>query len=467
MSKETNKESQRRGMMLTTPIARLVLKMAVPTMVAMVADSVYSMTDTYFVSSLGTAATAAVGVNASIDQAIMMAGSFLGIGGGSYISRLLGAKQPEKASNTLSAAFFSALFMGLLITVPGLIFIEPLVTFLGATEASRQYSIDYASFVLMAAPLIAASFVLNHCLRSEGSPVFAMMGILVGAVVNIALDPILIFSLELGITGAGIATAISKTLSLCILLFPYLKRKSVLRLSIKAVKFSRDIVREITLIGMPSLLRMGLAVVCFILMNNLAGQYSDSALAGISVVVKIMMVPVFATLGFAQGFTPVAGFNWGSKRFDRVRSSFKFASYAAVGGMLLFCAPIVIFAEPVISLFTEADAELIEIGKLALISQCILMPFNAYVMVTNMLYSALGKPVGAIVLGITRQGLCFIPMFLFLPSIFGIFGLALTQAAADVLSFLVVIPFAVYAGRFIRRTQGDELPLPDASSGEI
>lgn len=464
MSKNRNTESERRALMLDTPIPRLVIKMALPTVVAMIITSLYNMADTYFVSFLGTSATAAVGVNMSIDQTIMMAGSFLAIGSNSYIARLLGAKQNKKASQTLSTAFFTAVFLGLLVAIPGLIFREPLVKFLGATESATPYAVDYASYILIAAPFMASSFVLNQCLRSEGSPIFSMVGMGIGAVLNIGLDPIFIFTLDMGVAGAAIATAISKLVSFCILIYPYMRHKSLLRLSIKYISYAKDIIKEICFMGLPSLLRMGLTVIAAVLMNNLAGDYSDSALAAVSVVTRIMMLPGFAILGFGQGFMPVAGYNWGAGRFDRVRKAFKFSSVVAVLSIAVFSLLMGLFADKIILLFTEGDMSMVEIGSFCLISQCLVMPLNAWVIIVNMLYSALGKPVGATVLSTTRQGICFIPLFFILPAIWGIWGLAATQAAADLIAFLIAIPFAVSAARAVAARQRGELQLPDPSS---
>ncbi|MEG1164995.1 MAG: MATE family efflux transporter [Oscillospiraceae bacterium] len=461
MAKETQHMGDRRAMMLDTPISKLIPKMAIPTIVAMLITSIYGMADTYFVHFLGTSATAAVGVNSSIDQMIMVVGSFLEIGSNSYISRLLGAKQLDKASNTLSTAFFAAIFLGIAVMVPGLIFTDPLVRFLGATDSSAHYAVDYASYVLLAAPFMTASFVLNQSLRSEGNPVYSMVGMGIGGLLNIALDPLFIFTFDMGVAGAAIATAISKLVGFCILIYPYIRRSSVLRISPKLISFARDIVREITLMGIPSLFRMGLGVIASIITINIAGNYSDSAVAAIAVVTRIMMFPTSAILGFGQGFQPVAGFNFGAKRFDRVKSSFKFSSIVAIifiGALSLLMG---LFAGPIIQLFTETDETLLEIGRFCLITQCIVMPLNAWIIVVNMLYSALGKPVGAIILGMSRQGICFFPVVFLLPALFGIYGLAAVQAAADFLSLLVAIPFAVIAIRDVNRLANNELQLPE------
>ena len=457
--------SQRRGMMLSTPIPKLIPKMAFPTIVAMLITSIYNLADTYFVSSLGTAATAAVGVNMSIDQTIMMAGSFLAIGSNSFIARLLGGKQNDKASRTLSTAFFCAVFFGAAVMLGGLLFTEELVIFLGATPEATPYAIDYARYILIAAPVMAASFVLNQCLRSEGNPVYSMLGMGIGGVLNIILDPIFIFTLDMGIAGAAIATAISKLVGFIILILPYIRKRSVLTLSVRLISFERDIVREVGVMGLPSLLRMGLSVVAGILVNNIAGDYSDSALAATSVVTKIMMLPASATLGFGQGFMPVAGYNWGARRFDRVKSAYRFSSVVAALFIGAVSAVMAFFAEPVILLFTDSDVQMIEIGRLCLISQCVVMALNAWVIIVNMLYNGLGMAAGAIVLGISRQGFCFIPVILLLPRFWGLDGIIYAQAIADALSFLITIPFAVRAMRAVNRAAENELPLP--GDGEI
>lgn len=461
MSNDKNINSQRRALMLNTSMSRLIPKMAIPTVVAMLITAIYNMADTYFVSYLGTSATAAVGVNMSIDQIIMMGGSFLAIGANSYIARLLGAKQNKKASATLSNAFFTALAMGIIIAVAGLIFMKPMVVFLGATDTSVQYAMDYAGYILIAAPFVTTSFVLNQCLRSEGSPVYSMLGMGIGGLLNIALDPLFIFTFDMGIAGAAIATAISKFIGFCVLIAPYVLKKSVLRISFKNISFSSDIVREISSMGLPSLLRFALQIVAGILMNNLAGDYSDSALAGISVVNRIMMIPSGIVLGYGQGFMPVAGYNWGAKRFERVRKSYSYSSVSIFVFVLVLSALMVVFAEQIILLFTEGDTEMVRIGSFSLITQCIVMPLNALVIILNMYYSALGKPIGAIIQSLSRQGYCFIPLFFILSGMYGIMGLAAVQASADLLSFVVSIPFVIHIVRFVNKASKNELPLPE------
>lgn len=453
--------------MLDTPIPNLILKMAFPTVVSLLINSFYNMADTYFVSYLGTAATAAVGVNYSLDQIIMMGGSFLAVGSNSYIARLLGSKNDEKASRVLSTAFFTAFITGSLIMILGFLFLAPLVRVLGATETVTPYAMDYASYVLYAAPFSAANFVMNQCLRSEGSAFYSMMGMASGGILNMVLDPLFILGFGWGVAGAASATALSKLVSFVILILPYLRRRTLLRLSPRRIQYSRDIISEVVKMGSASLLRFMMGVVAAILLNNQAGHYSDSALAAVSVVSKVMMFLAAAIIGYGQGFQPVAGYNWGARRYDRVWKSYRFA---AISGLLIIAALsllIGIFSKEVLLLFTEGDAEMVAIGSFCLRLQCLAMPIQAWGVVVNMLHAGLGKARGSVILSMSRQGIFFVPMLLILPHFFGVWGLASTQAASDLCSLLAIVPFALTAGKDIkRRMLTENAPLTDPENME-
>jgi len=435
-----DRQDARKSMMLEQPISRIIPKMAIPTIVAFLINSIYSLADTFFVSSLGTNATAAVSVNSSLDQIIMMAGSMLAIGANSYIARLLGAKREDEANKVLSVAFFIALAFGTILAVVGCIFMTPMVRLLGATDTCLQYSIDYATYVLLVAPFMATSFVMNQCLRAEGSAVLSMIGMGFGSILNCVLDPIFIFTLDLGVAGASIATAISKLVSFSILLFPYITKRSVLRISLKYFQPSREILSQIVKIGSSSMFRSGLAVIAAIVLNNIAGSISDAVLAGIGVTNKIMMFPFSVILGFGSGFQPVTGFNWGAKRFDRVLESYWFSAKCALAISAVMALILGIFANQVILLFAEADAEMQAIGALSIRLQCIALPIHAWVAVVNMFCSGLGKAKGALLLATARQGSCFLPIVYPLAWMFGANGVASVQAVADVLTFFLAFP---------------------------
>lgn len=447
-------QQQRRSMMLNEPISRVIPKMAIPTIVAFLISSIYSLADTYFVSSLGDSATAAVSVNASLDQLIMMCGSMLAIGANSYIARLLGQGKEEKASQVLSTAFFLAFFLGGMLTVFGTIFMKPMVRLLGATDTCEQYAVDYATYVLLAAPLMASSFVMNQCLRSEGSATLSMIGMGFGGILNCVLDPIFIIGMDMGVVGASLATAISKLVSFSILIFPYITKRSILRLSIRCVRFAKDILYEIAAVGSSSMFRSGLAVVSGILLNNLSGNISDGVLAGIGVATKIMMFPFSIILGFGSGFQPVVGFNWGAKRFDRVKESYRFSAWVALIGAALMAAVLAIFADEIIMLFSSAEdqsTQMKQIGALAIRLQCLALPIHAWVAVVNMFCTGLGNALGAVLLATARQGSCFIPILFPMAALWGEYGIASVQAAADVLTLLLAIPILIITNKKIKR----------------
>ncbi len=444
------RQEQRKLMMVNDPIPQVVFKMAIPTIIAFLINSIYSLADTYFVSGLGTNATAAVSVNASLDQLIMMCGSMLAVGANSYIARLLGEGNEKKASQVLSTAFFLAAAIGSLLLIFGSIFMTPMVRLLGATPTCEQYAIDYATYVLMAAPFMATSFVMNQCLRSEGSATLSMIGMGFGGVLNCVLDPIFIRGWDalgipaMGVAGASIATAISKVVSFVILVYPYIVRKSLLRLSIRNFRFSKDIITKIVSVGSSSMFRSGLAVVAGILLNDMAGDISDSVLAGIGVSTKIMMFPFSIILGFGTGFQPVAGFNWGAKRYDRVNESYRFASKVALIGSAVMAALLIALADPIIVAFAGDDPQMRSIGALCIRLQCFALPVHSWVAVINMLCAGLGNAWGAFLLSTSRQGTCMLPVLFPLAQFFGEYGIASVQAVADVLSLAFAIPICIY-----------------------
>lgn len=451
----------RHEMMLETPIPRLVTKMALPTIVSMLVMSFYNMADTYFVSSLGTAATGAVGVNLSLMSFIQMAGTALAVGANSYIARLLGEKRTEEAARVLSVAFFLSFGIGLVMLIGGFLFMEPLVQAMGARDEVIPYAISYATYILLAAPFMMGVFVLNQCLRAEGSATLSMVGVVSGALLNLVLDPLFIFVFHWGVAGAAIATALSKLVSFIVLVSPYLRGRTMIVLSIRQFHPSKTIMDELVKMGFPTFARSALMTLASIITNNIAGAFSVSALAAISVVNRIMIFISSAVLGFGQGYQPVAGFNWGAKRYDRVKSSFWFAAGVSVVCVSALGLAAALGAPQLMRVFTSYDQEMIEIGALAIRMQCLAMPSVAWVIVVNMLYAGLGRAAGAALLSIVRQGVFFIPMVLTLPRFFGVQGLAAVQGVADILTLILSIPLSIILLREINekiRMQASDFP---------
>ena len=442
---------RRRYAMLNDPIRKVIPAMALPTMVSSIVMSLYNLADTFFVSSLGTSATAAVGVNQSLMNLVQTFGMSLAIGANSYIARLLGAKEDKKANQVLSTTFFSAFGIGALMLIFGMIFMRPMVGLLGAKGNVVPYAMDYASYILYAAPFMTAVFVMNQCLRAEGNSTFAMIGMLSGSLLNIGLDPLFIFVFKLGVAGAAAATAISKFVSFMVLLIPYLRRHAILHITYKDIKFEKTIVSEVVKMGLPTLFRAGFMTVSNVITNNVAATFSESALAAISVANKVMHLLASAIMGFGQGFQVVAGFNWGAKRYDRVRHAYRFSMFVGVIGSAVLSAIGIIFARPIISAFTESDNTLISLAILSLVVQCIATPLHVWVIVTNSMYTALGKAKGAAVLSLSRQCLFMIPSVIVLSLLFKAEGLACAQAVSDVLTMSIGAPFTVYMVRTLKK----------------
>ena len=447
-------------MMLETPVKKLIISMAVPTIIGQLITIIYNLTDMYFVSSLGTNATAAVGVNSTIERVISMVGMFLASGCASYVSRLLGAKEKDHADRVQSTCMFIGMGFGVLVMIFGLITMKDMVFWLGATEECAPYSMQYAQYVLLAAPFMIGSFILQMALRSEGSAKLSMIGISFGGILNCILDPIFIFKLGLGVAGASMATAISKFVSFCILLYPYLKHKTEVRISLKKFKIVKHDAFEVSKIGSTSLFRTVCMVTATIIMNHLAGNFSTAALAAVSVSNRVMEFPFGIILGFGQGYQPVVGFSWGAKAYERARDGFKFALQMAVIGSLVMGGILFLAAGPVIKIFNKAaDPEVMRLGMLCVRAQCVTMIFHCFGMVNNMFFAGIGDAKRAVPMSIARQGIFFIPLLLIIPRLFGAEGLACTQAAADVGSLVLIIPMTIHAFKMLRELIEGKAPV--------
>ena len=446
-------------MMLNDPLSRVIPKMAVPTIIAFLINSIYALADTVFVSFLGTNATAAVSVNASLDHLILMCGSMLAVGANSYIARLLGEGNEKKASQVLSTSFFIAMGFGTILLILGNLFMVPMVRLLGATPTCEQYAIDYATYMLYAAPFMAGNFVMNQCLRSEGSATLSMIGMGFGGILNVILDPIFImpWGLNMGVAGASLATAISKWISFSILIFPYLTRRSLLHLSIRNFHPTRDIINKVVSVGSSSMFRHGLAVVSGIVLNSIAGNISDSVLAAVGVCTKVMKFPFSMILGFGAGFQPVAGFNWGAKRYDRVQESYRFATKVAVIGSAITGLLVIVFSDVLVTALAGTDAEMRRIGVTCMVTQCVVLPIHAWVAIINMLCAGLGNAKGAFLLSTARQGTCLIPILYPLAFLFGASGIAWAQALADIISLVLAIPILHKTWKSIRQAEAQLL----------
>lgn len=428
--------------MTEEPIPRLVCSLAVPTIISMLITSFYNMVDTFFVGRINTSATAAVGVVFSLMAIIQAIGFFFGHGSGNYISRQLGAQNTEEASKMASIGFFSALIAGAVLAGCGLIFIKPLALLLGSTETILPYAVDYLKYILIGAPYMTASLVLNNQLRFQGNAMYGMIGIVVGAVINIVLDPVLIFVCRMGISGAALATIISQFISFIILLWVSQSGPGI-HISWKNVRFDAYFLKEIVRGGFPSLCRQGLGSVATIALNMAAGVYGDAAIAGMSIVSRITMFAYSALIGFGQGFQPVCGFNYGAKLYDRVREAFYFCLKTSAGFLILLSIAGYIGAPQLVELFRKGDPEVTAVGIAALRFSCISFSLSGGVVMSNMFLQSIGMAVRASIVAAARQGLFFLPLIFILPSILGLRGVEMCQMVSDILTFLLAMPLSI------------------------
>lgn len=455
ISNKTMTAEQKYLMMTQEPINRLVWSLAVPTIISMLITSIYNMADTFFVSQINTSASGAVGIAFALMAIIQAIGFTFGNGSGNYISRLLGQKKGEYASKVAATGFFSAFFLGVVLSAAGLLFLDPLIYALGATRTIAPYAKEYVRFILIGMPYMAASFVLNNILRFQGSAYFAMLGIGAGGIINIALDPIFIFGLGMGTGGAALATIISQFISFCIL-FYYSGRSGNIRIQFRNFTPQWKIYKEILRGGLPSFYRQSLGSIAMIALNFSAGPFGDAAIAAMSIAARVFQFAISAMLGFGQGFQPVCGFNYGARRYDRVLEAFWFCVKASTAALIAISVLLFAVSPQIVSAFRREDLEVIEIGTRALRFQSLSFPLSAWIIMINMLLQTIGKGTQASIVAIARQGLFFLPAVLVLPHMFGITGVQLSQPVSDVLSFSLTLLVGISNLKEIKNLQHEQ-----------
>lgn len=429
------------------PVSRVILTMALPTIVSMLVTCFYVIVDTYFVGQLNTQSTAAVGIVFPLMSLIQAIGSFFGHGSGAYMSRELGARRTDKASSMATTGLVYALLIGILIAVVALLFLRPLSLVLGSTPTSLPFTEQYMAIILLGAPFQIASFTLNSQLRMQGNARYAMWGIISGALLNVVLDPILIFGCGLQLRGAAIATVIGQIVSVAVLLaMCHFRATAGVRFRPRFFSLHWHYVREIVYGGSPSLSRQGLASISVVLLNVAAAGYGDAAVAAMSIVSRVTMFVMAVIVGLGQGFQPFCGYCYGAALYNRLRHGFWFTVRVGFVFLLCFSAFFFCFAEQTIAVFRD-DAIVIAVGSTALRWHLAVYPLNAYIMAGNMMLQTTRRPIRANVLSSARRGLVFIPFILILPHLFGLMGIAMCQAVCDVVTFIIAIPIVRSAFR--------------------
>ena len=445
---------QQRFEMLTEPIGRLLFKKAAPTVLIQLITVIYNTADTYFVAKIDTAASAAVGVVFSLMAIIQATGGSIGMGATSLISPMLGQKRVDDASEVGASAALMSVIAGALIGVLGLLFLRPLVSLIGARDEVVPYAVDYARFILIGAPFMTTAFVLNNILRSEGQATYSMLAMVTGGILNLFIDPLLIFTFKMGIAGAALATMLSQITSFVIMAVIFLRDRSIVKLRPRYIGKKPSVYLRIVRMGVPTLFRQGMASLSSALLNIQAAPFGAAAVAAISIANKLYMLVRHIVLGVGQGFQPIAGYCFGAKRYSRVKKVFWCATVSMTVIGLIIATAIFFLRAPIMAWFRD-DPEVVRIGSTMLWFLCFTIPILGFSTYVNQLYQSLGFAVGATILASCRQGIFFVPLVFVLPYFFGLDGITATQAAADLLTCLVSIPFLIF---FFKRY----LSAPDA-----
>ncbi len=444
--------------MTKAPIAPLILRLAIPNTLGLLVVSAYSLADSFFVAELGSTASAAVGLTFSLHVLMQAVGYTLGMGAGALLSRALGKGEAKNASTYATVATLLSVCIGVLITVLGIFFRAPILRFLGASDELLPTALAYVTPLFLSAPAMCASFVLSQLLRAEGRAIYAMAGLATGSLLNIALDPLLISVAGLGIRGASIATLLSQSIGLCVLLSAFFRRTGRLRLFVGFSFSALRNVGKILVAGLPSLFRQGLSGVATILLSRVAADVGgDTAVTAISLVARLFLLVFSVCLGIGQGMLPVVGYNDGAGLPARMKKAYLFSMLVSTLAMLAISIPLFFFAPEILSLFGESERT-VELGAFALRAQSTVLLTHGIVTCTILFLQAVGKSVLGTVLAAARQGILFLPLIALLPRLWDTAGLALTQPAADALTLLFALPFVLVSLRYLKKAERSALP---------
>ena len=436
-------------------IPKALLSMGIPTMIGMLVNAFYNLVDAYFVGGLGESQMGAISVVYPLGQVVVGLGLLFGNGAASYISRLLGRGDKENANKVASTALYSSVSVGAVIIIISMVFLHPILKLLGATDSILPFAATYASIYIVSCIFNVFNVTMNNLVTSEGAAKTTMCALLTGAVLNIALDPLFIYVFDLGVAGAAIATAISQVVSTCVYLTYIFRKKSVFHFRVKDCTYTKENMSEIFKIGIPTLVFQILTSVSISLINNAAGDYGDSAIAGMGVVTRLISMGSLSVFGFIKGFQPIAGYSYGAKKFNRLREAIKTSILWSTVFCVIFGVILALFPAAIVSRFTKGDAEMIRIGAASLRANGISIMLFGFYTVYSSLFLALGKGREGFILGACRQGICFIPVILLLPIVWGLNGIMYAQPIADVLSAVITVFMAIPLHKKLNEMQNE------------
>lgn len=439
-----NSRNNKMELLGNAPISKALLAMGIPTMLGMMVNAIYNLVDAYFVGGLGTSQMGAISVVYPLGQVVVGLGLLFGNGSASYLSRLLGNRDQDQADRVASTALYSSVAVGAVMIIFSLIFLRPILRLLGATDSIMPYAMTYAGIYVVSCIFNVFNVTMNNIVTSEGAAKTTMFALMAGAVLNIGLDPVFIYTLDMGVAGAAIATAISQIVSTLIYLTFLFRKKSIYSFKMKNCTFTKEIMSEIFKIGIPTLVFQILTSLSISLVNTQAGPYGDSVIAGMGAVTRIVSMGSLIVFGFIKGFQPIAGYSYGAKKFDRLYKAIRTSILWSTAFCVIYGLLLTIFSSRIIAQFTDGDLEMIRVGTQSLrINGLSFLLFGFYTVYSS-LFLALGKGLEGFVLGACRQGICFVPVILILPAFWGINGILYVQPIADVLSAIITVFMALH-----------------------
>lgn len=448
MESENRKTGNRKTELLgNAPIPKALLAMGLPTMIGMMINALYNLVDAFFVGGLGTSQMGAISVAFPLGQVVVGLGLLFGNGAASYISRLLGRGDKDTADQVASTALYSSILAGALMILLTLIFLTPILRLLGATQSILPYALTYGGIYVTFSIFNVFNVTMNNIVTSEGAAKTTMCALLSGAVLNMVLDPVFIYGLDLGVAGAAIATALSQVISSLVYLAYILCKKSMFTFRPSQCRYSPLIMSEILKIGVPTLVFQLLTGLSITLINMQAKEYGDSVIAGMGAVTRIISMGSLMVFGFLKGFQPIAGYSYGAKKYDRLRQAIRTSILWSTIFCTVYGLAMAVFPTAVISQFTKGDMEMIQAGQKALRANGLSFLLFGYYTVYSSLFLALGKAREGFILGACRQGICFVPIILALPALWGINGILYAQPAADIISAIVAVTMSVHLHR--------------------
>lgn len=434
-----NEQNKKMELLGNAPIPKALVSLGIPIMIGMLINALYNLVDAYFVGGLGESPMGAISIVFPLGQVVVGLGLMFGNGAASYLSRLLGSGDKKTANIVASTALYSSVLIGAVLIIFATIFLKPILTFLGATETIMPYGLTYARIYVISCIFNVFNVTMNNIVASEGAAKTTMCALLLGAVINIGLDPLFIYTFDMGVVGAAIATAISQFVSTLVYLTCILRKRSAFTFSIKDFIPTQQTFVEILKIGIPTLTFQLLTSLSIALINRASSTYGDVVIAGMGAVTRVTSMGTLVVFGFLKGFQPIAGFSYGAKNFKRLRESIKISILWST----IFCVAVgllmVVFSTQIISQFANGNGEMISVGQKSLVANGLSFFLFGFYTVYSSLFLALGKGTAGFFLGACRQGICFVPIILLLPAIWGMSGILYAQPIADIISAIITV----------------------------